>query len=49
MFAQFKTFGDMLGYNPHLHILCADGCFNDNDTFYAAAADLDAGTLRAAV
>jgi len=22
-----QTFGDFLGFNPHLHILCTDGCF----------------------
>ncbi|MBN1850912.1 MAG: transposase [Deltaproteobacteria bacterium] len=22
-----QTFGDFLGFNPHLHILCSDGCF----------------------
>ena len=40
------TFGDMLGFNPHLHILCADGGFNDNGTFYASAANLDAPSLE---
>jgi len=30
----------MLGYNPHLHILCADGCFGNNGIFYAATVDL---------
>jgi hypothetical protein len=31
----------MLGYNPHLHILCADGGFGERSIFYAAAAGLD--------
>jgi hypothetical protein len=22
-----QTFGDFLGFNPHLHILISDGCF----------------------
>ncbi|MCJ7683322.1 MAG: transposase [Desulfobacteraceae bacterium] len=22
-----QSFGDFLGYNPHLHVLCSDGCF----------------------
>ena len=43
---SIQTFGDMLKYNPHLHILCADGVFNDNGTFYAAASDLDATSLE---
>ena len=43
---SIQTFGDMLGFNPHLHILCADGGFNDNGTFYAAAANLDATSLE---
>jgi len=25
-----QTFGDFLGFNPHLHILCTDGCFYGN-------------------
>ena len=36
----------MLGYNPHLHIISADGGFGDNGIFYAAAADLDASILE---
>ncbi|MHB8278885.1 MAG: transposase [Candidatus Humimicrobiaceae bacterium] len=34
--ASIQTFGDLLGFNPHLHILCADGCFGTSGTFYAA-------------
>ena len=36
----------MLGFNPHLHILCADGGFKDNGTFYAAGKDLNAESLE---
>ena len=36
----------MLGFNPHLHILAADGGFIDNGAFYAAGANLDASTLE---
>jgi len=36
----------MLRFNPHLHILCADEGFNDNGTFYAAAAGLDGPALE---
>jgi hypothetical protein len=43
---SIQTFGDFLGFNPHLHILVADGGFNDNGTFYAAAADLDASMIE---
>ena len=27
------SFGDFLGYNPHLHILCSDGCFYGDGMF----------------
>ena len=43
---SIQTFGDMLRFNPHLHILCADGGFGNSGIFYAAAADLDAGILE---
>ena len=44
--ASIQTFGDLLGVSPHLHILCADGCFGKNGMFYAANIDLDAGCLE---
>jgi len=28
-----QTFGDFLGYHPHLHILVSDGCFHKNGMF----------------
>ncbi|MCZ6479448.1 MAG: transposase [candidate division NC10 bacterium] len=28
-----QTFGDFLGFNPHCHILCTDGCFNGKGMF----------------
>ena len=31
-----QSFGDFLGYNPHLHILCSDGCFYGNGMFRVA-------------
>ena len=43
---SIQTFGDFLGFNPHLHILCADGCFKDNGLFYAAGADVNAESLE---
>ena len=27
------TFGDFLGWHPHLHVLCTDGCFYGNGMF----------------
>jgi hypothetical protein len=31
-----QTFGDFLGFNPHCHILCTDGCFLGRGTFRVA-------------
>ena len=31
-----QTFGDFLGYNPHCHMLVADGVFHDNGAFTVA-------------
>ncbi|MFX0195992.1 MAG: transposase [Candidatus Hodarchaeota archaeon] len=28
-----QTFGDFLGFNPHCHVLCVDGCFYGNGAF----------------
>jgi len=25
-----QTFGDLLSYNPHLHMLISDGCFHES-------------------
>ena len=30
---QVQTFGDFLNFNPHLHIIATDGCFNENNDF----------------
>ena len=30
------TFGDFLGWHPHLHVLCTDGCFCGNGMFRVA-------------
>ena len=43
---SIQTFGDMLGYNPHLHILAADGGFGGSGIFYASTVNLDASTLE---
>lgn len=44
--SSIQTFGDFLGFNPHLHILCADGCFKDNGIFYAAGTNINTGSLE---
>lgn len=44
--ASIQTFGDFLGFNPHLHILAADGCFKDTGMFYASPVDINAGSLE---
>ncbi len=31
-----QTFGDFLGFNPHLHVLCSDGCFYGESMFRVA-------------
>ena len=33
-----QSFGDFLGFNPHLHILISDGCFHENGMFSVAPA-----------
>jgi len=30
---SIQTFGDFLGFNPHLHVLISDGCFHENGMF----------------
>ena len=31
-----QTFGDLLGFNPHCHVLCTDGCFDEKGLFRVA-------------
>ncbi len=31
-----QSFGDFLGFNPHLHVLCSDGCFYGDGIFRVA-------------
>nr|HID58180.1 hypothetical protein [Desulfobacterales bacterium] len=31
-----QTFGDFLGFNPYLHVLCSDGCFSRQGMFRVA-------------
>lgn len=33
-----QSFGDFLGFNPHLHVLISDGCFNENGMFFVSHA-----------
>lgn len=33
-----QTFGDFLGFHPHLHILVSDGCFHENAMFTVSLA-----------
>ena len=44
--ASIQTFGDFLGFNPHLHILAADGCFGESGMFYASHIDINAEELE---
>jgi hypothetical protein len=32
-----QSFGDFLGFNPHLHVLSTDGCFYGNVMFKVAS------------
>ena len=44
--ASIQTFGDFLGFNPHLHILAADGGFGKGGTFYASGTDINTDKLE---
>ena len=44
--ASIQTFGDFLGFNPHLHILVSDGCFGECGMFYASNIDINAEELE---
>ena len=44
--ASIQTFGDFLGFNPHLHILTSDGCFGKGGIFYASPAHINAEDLE---
>jgi hypothetical protein len=35
-FIAIQTFGDLLGFNPHCHVLCTDGCFDEKALFWVA-------------
>jgi len=40
-----QSFGDFLGFNPHLHVLISDGCFHENCMFSVSPA-IDTDTLE---
>jgi len=44
--AVIQTFGDYLSFNPHIHILAADGCFGSDGFFYAPSIDIDTESLE---
>jgi len=44
--AVIQTFGDYLSFNPHMHILAADGCFSDDGFFYAPSINVDTTILE---
>ena len=43
--AVIQTFGDYLSFNPHMHILAADGCFGSDGFFYAPSISIDTASL----
>ena len=44
--AVIQTFGDYLSFNPHMHILAADGCFGSDGFFYAPSISIDTASLE---
>jgi len=44
--AVIQTFGDYLSFNPHMHILAADGCFSGDGFFYAPSINIDTTLLE---
>ena len=44
--AVIQTFGDYLSFNPHMHILAADGCFSGDGFFYAPAINIDMASIE---
>ena len=44
--AVIQTFGDFLSFNPHIHILAADGCFCGDGFFYAPSIDIDTAAIE---
>ena len=44
--AVIQTFGDYLSFNPHMHILAADGCFGGDGFFYVPSIDIDTASIE---
>jgi len=44
--AVIQTFGDYLSFNPHMHILAADGCFGGDGFFYAPGINIDTASIE---
>ena len=42
-----QTFGDLIGHNPHCHILVTDGCFYGNKGMFRVASPLELKKLEA--
>ncbi len=40
-----QTFGDFLGFNPHLHVLISEGCFHDS-SLLTVAPRIDTRTMQ---
>ena len=43
--ASIQTFGDLLGVNPHFHLLAADGGFGSSCMFYSTQDNINAEEL----
>ncbi len=44
--AVIQTFGDYLSFNPHMHILAADGCFSEDGLFYVPSINIDTASIE---
>ena len=33
---SIQTFGEQVNFNPHIHVICADGCFTEDGKFTEA-------------
>jgi hypothetical protein len=41
-----KPQSNFLSFNPHVHILAADGCFSDDGFFYVPSINIDTGSIE---
>lgn len=44
--AVIQTFGDYLSFNPHIHIMAADGCFSGDSFFYVPSINIDTAAIE---